>query len=163
MKTLLWWILKELFKNLGKVNLLGKASEVYRSGQPGFIRRRIMYWIIKPKTRINIAYSPNYDKQDAPERDFLEKKGVKFYGYAWSAGGPLDKKEEVMEVVNLLDTAPRPIWIGCEGGKDRTGGIIGYWKRTKGELWGDIIEDFQKYGLPAEGWLNLVFRREPQV
>jgi len=149
---LIWWILNYLFKNLGKA-----GDGIYRSGQPGFIRRRIMYWIIKPKTRINLAYSPNHDHQDDAEKEFLEKNGVKVYTYTWSSGGPDKKVGEVLEVCSLLSSAAQPIWIGCEGGKDRTGGVIGYWKRTKGEFWGEIVKDFQTFGMPAEGWLTFIF------
>lgn len=151
MTRLLWWLGRKFLKNLGKA-----GDGIYRSGQPGFIRRRIMYWILKPKTRINLAYSPQTDKQDADEREFLLSKGVEVDVFTWSAGGAT-KPAEVLLVYQLLLTAPMPIWIGCEGGKDRTGGIIAFWKKTTGCTLEEIITDFSIHGIPAEGWLRFVF------
>lgn len=160
-----WWILKKLFKNLGIT-----AEGIYRSGQPGFIRRIAMYYIIKPKTRINLAYAPRYSKlsfdprydpQDVAEKKFLEKRGVKVLTYTWGAGGPLNWKE-VYQVAWALDLEEHPIWIGCEGGRDRTGGAVAYWKRTRGFSWSQIIEDFVKHGIPAEPWLEFVFGERPK-
>ena len=148
---MIWWILKKLFKNLGRV-----TPEIYRSGQPGIFRLFVMLLIMRPKTRINLAYSPHLDGQDPREKKILDWLGIKYYAFAWGAAGP-PNWSELDWVANLIDSSEKPVWIGCEGGKDRTGGLISHWQKRHGYSWRDIIEQMREHKVPAEPWLVHLF------
>jgi len=148
---MIWWILKKLFKNLGRV-----TPEIYRSGQPGIFRLFVMLLIMRPKTRINLAYSPHLDEQDPREKKILDWLGIKYYAFAWGAAGP-PNWSELDWVANLIDSSEKPVWIGCEGGLDRTGGLIARWKQCHGYQLEEIFLDWKYHGIPAWPWVEYLF------
>jgi|SRR4030067_580284 len=147
------WLFRKLLKNLGKTPF------GYRSGQPGLLRLFIMLLIMRPKSRINLAFADEKDPQDPREKRILEWFGITYYGFAWGAGGPKDW-EEVEEVCDLIDSLPRPVWVGCEGGKDRTGGLVARWKQRNGYDYNSIFSDFGMHKYPAWPWIRYLFRKE---
>lgn len=144
------WLVKKLFKNFGIV-----TKDIYRSGQPGFIRRWIMYKLYPYRSVINVAYSQT-DKQDADETRFCLKRKINYVAISWGAGGPLTM-DLLKATSEFIDDMPKPIWIHCEGGKDRTGGLVAYWKKHNGYNWENIINDFRIHKVPANGWLVALF------
>jgi hypothetical protein len=145
------WILKKLFKNYGRVGF------IIRSGQPGIIRLYIMYWLFGFKSVINLANSPKTDKHDLQEYHFCFKRRIPYLGYTFGAGGPQPLEDLANKIVDILidsSTMPKPIWIHCEGGKDRTGGIVMRWMLKNGYTLEKVIQQAVKHKVPAEGWLK---------
>jgi len=163
-RKIFWWIFKKLFKNFGRV----EPYEIYRSGQPGLIRLWVLHRLFHFGAVINLAHSPLHDDQDQKEFKFFDSKGVKYHSYVWGAGGPLDWKEvgEVVDLLveyqGLLNNSSIPVWIHCEGGKDRTGGVISMFRRKSGYGWWIILKDFERHRVPCEPWLAYLFNR-PKV
>ncbi|OGM09187.1 hypothetical protein A2Z67_04575 [Candidatus Woesebacteria bacterium RBG_13_36_22] len=146
-----------LFKNMGTVKV--GSVEIVRSGQPGRIRRWIIYKLTKFRNIINLADSPVKDEQDPDEREWARKKGIGYYSFTWGAGGPTGPTnyDEVDQAVTLLSTLKSSIWVHCEGGKDRTGGLIGIFQARQGCTWQEISKDWDPwYGEPAYGWLQAI-------
>jgi len=144
------WILKKLFKNFGEA-----APGIFRSGQPGFIRRWIMYRLMKFKSVINLAWNPQ-DPQDEDELKFCAKRGIPYFPFKWGAAGPADWKE-IWYAHDIIEHCEKPVWIHCEGGKDRTGGLIAFWKVNHNYTMDEIFEDFQTYKYPAWQWIKYPF------
>jgi len=150
------WIIRKAFKNFGKV----KGLDVYRSGQPDLFRVKLLHKLYKFKTVVNLAYSPDYDPQDDPEAKYFKQHDVTYLYYRWGAGGP-PTPEAVPEVVRLMINMKAPLWIHCEGGKDRTGGLVAYLQRTCGSPWDDVVEQWCLYGIPAPEWIEFVVKLLP--
>ena len=142
------WILKKLLKNVGQVGI------IIRSGQPGFVHRWLIYKIFKFRSVINLAHAPITDKQDNSELKFCKRRNIPYYGYSFGAGGPQPYESLAQTILGLIGTLPGPVWIHCEGGKDRTGGIVMRWMLNSGYSLESVIEQARKYKVPAEGWLR---------
>ena len=141
------WILKKLFKNFGRV------GPIIRSGQPGSIRLWFMFKLFKFGSVINLAWAPGYDKDDSNEMTFFFKRHIPYWIYTFGAGGPQPYEHSALEIIDLIDTLPKPVWIHCEGGKDRTGGIVMRWMLKKGYSLEGVFEQVRQHKVPAEGWL----------
>jgi protein tyrosine/serine phosphatase len=154
--TLLEKVENFLFKNMGVEKIVPANIVVVRSGQPGFIRRWIIYKLTKFKSIINLADSTK-DDQDSAEKKWAESKGFPYKGFSWGAGGPPANYDEVNRAVNLAHTLPGPVWIHCEGGKDRTGGFVGIMQARVGISFEKISKDWEPwYGTPAPGWVKAI-------
>ena len=141
------WLLKKLFKNFGRVD------QIIRSGQPGVIKLRIMYALFGFKSVINLAWAPGQDKDDNKEMSFCFKRHIRYLGFPFGAGGPYPYTQAALEIIDLIDTLPRPVWIHCEGGKDRTDGIVMRWMFRKYYPREKVFEQVRQLKVPAEGWL----------
>ena len=142
------FLLKKLLKNLGRVD------GILRSGQPGWFRLRILYWLFSFKSVINLAHSPATDKEDLKEIKFCNKRGIEVHTYGFGAGGPRPFEEEADKIIDIIDVLPKPVWIHCEGGKDRTGGIVMRWMIKKGYSLESVFGQAYTHKVPAEGWLK---------
>jgi len=150
------WILKKLLKNYGEIY----GGDIQRSGQPGRLGLWLHYKLKPFKSVINLAWSPGYDSQDSKEESFCHKKHIEYVPFAFSAGGPhtpdgTDARHIAELVLGHIDRLPKPVWVHCEGGKDRTGGIIMRWTIKQGiYTMEEILGPCELYGTPAEGWLR---------
>src|SRR4030042_2149839 len=145
------WCFRKFLKNFGVV----EKNSIYRSGQPGWIRRAIIYYFYPFKSVINLAWAPNTDCQDNDEKIFCTKRGIKYCSFLWGAGGPISK-EEMLKAYELMIKLDKPIWVHCEGGKDRTGGLIAFWKKQQGYSFDNMFEDFEVHKYPAWRWIGLL-------
>ncbi|MCC2666844.1 MAG: tyrosine protein phosphatase [Gammaproteobacteria bacterium] len=93
--------------------------QVYRSAQltPGSLAYLIQREGIK--TVINLRGANQKEWYDN-EVVVTQKLGVKQYDLPMSAYR-VTSAQNLSQLVNLLETAPRPILVHCEGGSDRTG------------------------------------------
>jgi len=147
------WLIAQIFGNFGKVE-----KGVYRCAQ-----RWYMYpiWLfLGLKTRINLATREG-DSQDRFEKWLwnhwppFSKKKVKYITFPTIAPGyNFDK------AFKALKTCERPVLFGCEGNRDRGGGLAAVYKREvmKCTLT-DVVEDWPVFGTPGEDWLLFLFKR----
>ena len=143
------WLIAKLFGNIGKVN-----GDIWRSGQS---------WILYPiwlclglKTIINVATSPD-DPQDPFEERFCRWFKIKYYHF-----DNLGPKYNFRAVYHTLLDCKKPCLVHCERGKDRTGGLIAYYKlKEMNADYSDIIRDWMIHGIPDEGWLKFIFNAFP--
>lgn len=147
------WLLKKLFKNYGEA-----APGVFRSGQPGFIRRWIMYRMMKYRVVLNLAWN-DADPQDMQEFRFCQKRNIRYIPLEWGAGGP-KSKADMWLALSMIETSERPLWVHCEGGKDRAGGLIAFWKKFMGYGMDEIFEDFKTHKYPAWRWIEFLLQEE---
>jgi len=155
-------IMRKLWRNVGWVD---KDHTIIRSGQPSSKwKLSVLYQIFPFKSVINISWSPEVDDDDRDEYRFCLKKNIEYHHFSWGAGIPDDPKwdwvwEEFEAAVALIDVLKKPLWIHCEGGKDRTGGVVAAWKLSHNYPLDEIFADFCTYGIPNVSWLNYLWRR----
>jgi hypothetical protein len=159
----------ELFmrKTLKNVGYVDAKKTIIRSGQPeNTLKFQALYKLFPFKTVINLAWSPATDDDDSRERKFCIENGIAYYKFKWGAGVPLTEKYanfwnvEYPEVVKLIDEVEKPLWIHCEGGRDRTGGLVAGWKLKHGYKLDEIFSDFCKYGMPNYTWLHNLWAKK---
>jgi hypothetical protein len=143
------WLKRTLLRNLGQWN------GVIRSGQGGAFHRWAIWLLYRPCAVFNLAFSPSHDRQDAPEMAFFKTRGVSYFGYAWGASGPHDE-QEILGLASLVSTMPKPVWVHCEGGRDRTGGLVGLLRAMAGDCLEAICADWCLYGTPNSGWIRFI-------
>lgn len=101
---------------------------VWRSHQPESIAEYDLLKDAGIKTVINLREESFAEK----ERPIVENMGMKFYNFAWS-GVAIPSSDEVNQALEIID-APncQPVLVHCTYGKDRTGMMIGMYRRLKG-------------------------------
>lgn len=158
--------LRKLLSNVGYVD---KKHTIIRSGQPkSFLKFQAFYKLFPFKTVINLAWSPGTDDDDRDEYRFCVDKGITYHKFTWGAAVPMTEKYDDFwnkvfpETVELIDSCKKPVWIHCEGGRDRTGGLVAAWKLKHKYPLTDIFSDFCKYGMPADCWLQNLWRKNEQ-
>jgi protein tyrosine phosphatase (PTP) superfamily phosphohydrolase (DUF442 family) len=108
-----YWLLKD---NIHTVI----PNQIYRSAQLGssefkkIIREKNIHSIINLRGK-NVD-NDWYRKEIAVSKEL----GVKHYDFALKAT-KLPTRQQLLDLINLLETAPEPVLIHCEGGADRTG------------------------------------------
>lgn len=114
--------IKKLFDNFHTV----QPGALYRSGQ--LSSQKLAKYIQKLgiKSIINLR-GKNADKRWWQEEHACAKRfGVHFFNISMSAQR-LPYKQELIQLLQLYDHAPRPILIHCQGGADRTGEAAALW------------------------------------
>jgi hypothetical protein len=151
--------LRKTIKNVGWANPPQKT--IIRSGQPEFnLKLQALYKLFPFRSVINLAWSPGTDEDDIPELKFCRERNIQYIKKTWGASVPNTEKydyfwkDDFPKTVELIDTLPKPLWIHCEGGRDRTGGLIAAWKLVHGVRLDFIFADFCKYGMPDPTWLQ---------
>jgi hypothetical protein len=156
------WILKKLLKNYGEIS----GGDIQRSGQPGRFGLWLHYKLRPFKSVINLAYSPETDSQDNHEESFCHDRQIEYVPFAFSAGGPhttegIDARHIAELVLGHIDRLAKPVWVHCEGGKDRTGGIVMRWMKKQGSYTlEEIVGQCEKHKTPADGWLRWAIMEE---
>ena len=90
---------------------------LYRGAEPGKEGLEYLHNTLGVKTIINLE---NDKAKDAKENALAEKLGMKHVNIPMhSAKEPTD--EEVQQFFNIIDNYPKPVYIHCRRGKDRTG------------------------------------------
>ena len=140
------WIIAQILGNIGYV-----SDGIWRSAQRWYLYLFLPF--LRLKTIINLATSPEKDKQDRFEEKFCKLFKIKYISYD-TVGPKYNFDAAFSELLNCS----RPVLVHCEGGKDRTGGLIAYYRRkVLGHNWEDIIKDWKIYGIPGEDWLKFLF------
>lgn len=114
--------IKKLFDNFHTV----EPGALYRSGQ--LSAQKLAKYIQKLgiKSIINLR-GKNADKRWWQEEQACAKRfGVHHYNIAMSARR-FPYKQELIQLLQLYDHAPRPMLIHCQGGSDRTGEAAALW------------------------------------
>ena len=137
-------VVRSLAPNFGEV-----AEGVFRSGQatPPFLG---WTWkIYRFRTVINLAWSGR--PTDLAEERFLSEHGVTYRKFSWSPDGPPDATE-MRAALDAVDHGARPVLIHCRAGRDRTGGLVGYWRISHGCSLAQVEQDWLSFGTPSPGW-----------
>ena len=155
--TLLKAIFCKFIGNFGIVH----SGVVYRSGQ-AFILYPIWFvmWATKffggagLKSVLNLSHKPEKDLEDTFEAWFCKVLGIKCYSW-WTLD--YDNFDEVWE---KLIECPKPVVVHCEGGKDRTGGLIGHYERmVLKHNYETILNNWATHMIPANGWIEFLIAR----
>lgn len=111
--------------HLGALHLRGNFHEIipgeyYRSGQMdgAMLHDRITDHGIRSVINLRGSHpgTPWYDDELAVTGDL----GVRHYDMALSAADHIDRAEAA-QLIALLQSAPKPVLVHCQGGSDRTG------------------------------------------
>jgi protein tyrosine phosphatase (PTP) superfamily phosphohydrolase (DUF442 family) len=94
--------------------------------------RRLTFFINKfgLKTVINLCGEEPNRRWWRSERHVCEKNGVEFYNISMSAER-LPYKKDVLALLDIYNTAPKPIMVHCARGIDRTGEAAALWLLEK--------------------------------
>lgn len=149
-------IIQKLCRNFGKV-----SNGIYRSGQLSLFQLSFLLEVIHFKTVINIAWNPQ-DMEDVDELIFCRRRDIMYLSFKFGSSG-LDNFAAIDHVIRAMENSLKPVLIHCDGGKDRTGGVIGIWKAKKGYSWKEIQSDWEIHGRPRKGWVQAIqyyYRRQ---
>ncbi|MBK8011537.1 MAG: tyrosine-protein phosphatase [Deltaproteobacteria bacterium] len=131
---------------------------VYRGGQPSAVGRRWLWDRYHFKTVIHLAWRET--EADLEERAFFEAVGADYRIFAWQPEGP--PTTEVLEgVLEAVRDAPRPVFVHCIGGTDRTGGIAGLLEIDQGKTLSEIAKGWSRFGTPSRGWQRVLREAPP--
>lgn len=152
-----WWMkLPPRWRNVGT-----GPMGIVRSGQPSKTWLWRLHAHYKFKSIINLSFAPERDPRDKYEYKWTTKKGIEYHRYHWPSSSPPANLDEFYQVITLVKTVPKPVWIHCQGGRDRTGAVVTWIRRELGHDWESIIEqDFKKHGTPNHGWLAFIFAHQ---
>lgn len=135
------WLIAKIFGNLGYV-----GNGVWRSAQRWYLYP--IYLILGIKTIVNVSFSDEWE--DRFEKWFCGKFGIELIPF--DNLGPKYNFEDAFKAVKECER--KPLVIHCQGGRDRTAGIVAVYKReVMMTSLTDIVEDFPTYGTPGENWL----------
>ena len=98
------------------------------------------------KTFINLR-GPNPGKKwYQEEKQMVENNGLEYHCIAFSAVS-LPSSENIIKLVEIFQNAPKPIYIHCQGGADRTGMAAAIWMLLNGASNAQALKQLDiKYG-----------------
>lgn len=126
---------------------------LYRGGRPTGWRLRAIDELHDFKTVVNLAWAGH--EVDQAEAAYFEARGVAYHTFSWRPDVAASAEEQAAALA-ILREAPRPIYVHCVGGKDRTGGLIGLWRRAHGMPLGDVRLEWNTFGWPSLAWRTVV-------
>jgi protein tyrosine phosphatase (PTP) superfamily phosphohydrolase (DUF442 family) len=94
-------------------------GQVYRSSQPSpaFLAEMVRDHQIHCVLKLNSPNESDWSKQEA---DAAERLGVKYLNVRIGVSR-LPRREELLSLIDAIETAPRPMLVHCKIGADRTG------------------------------------------
>jgi hypothetical protein len=147
------WLSRQILGNPGVV----KKKKVYRLGQSWHGLVWLFIW--RPKTVINLSYKPKLDPQDVVEDWICKILGAKHVTHPTVAPPPYGKGETNVltafeELKEAVNTGATPVVVHCEGGRDRTGGLVALykWFVMKEPLY-NIVNEWPCFGTPGNDWI----------
>jgi len=121
------------FLNLFWFNFHKVDDGVYRSAQLTPWRLKKLIKKHKIKTIINLRGN-NKNYLYKKEKEICKELGVEYYTIALLSRSPERiRKTELEKLVNILNTAKKPILFHCKAGADRTGFVAVLWHILKGK------------------------------
>lgn len=124
-----------------------------RGGQPSTWRMAALDRTQQLRTVVSLAWADR--PLDQPEADYFASRGVEYHRFSWRPN-EVPSPAELDRALALLERAPRPIYVHCVGGKDRTGGLVGLWALRQGASLDDVTAQWERYGRPAPAWQRAV-------
>ncbi|MFA6526901.1 MAG: tyrosine-protein phosphatase [Candidatus Babeliales bacterium] len=115
------WI-KKLFDNFHSV----QSGVIYRCSQLSHQRLKRYVHRIGIKTIINLRGENQSMQWWQEERDLAQECSLHFYNIPMCAR-TLPSKENLLKLLSIYETAPRPILLHCYSGADRTGEAAALW------------------------------------
>ncbi len=97
-----------------------EAGKIYRSAQLTSKKLRKVIQEHGIKTIINLRGENPDQSWWQRERALAQEMGVEFHNIAMSADN-FPRTDQLLKLLYLYDNAPRPLYIHCRGGRDRTG------------------------------------------
>lgn len=110
------WGLKIQSKNLS--NLYRVSDEIYRSEQPS-------KEAFAELSELGVKSSLNLRTTETDD-ELIGQLAIKPYLVAMDAGSFTDK--EIIDALNVIKTAPKPILVHCRHGSDRTGVVVAMYR-----------------------------------
>jgi len=103
-----------------------EKNTFYRSGQ--LSAKRLEYYTKKYKIKTVVNLRGTWPKANwwKQELAVTKQNNVCFFSIPMTAK-KLTSKKNIRTILNIFDTAPRPILVHCQGGADRTGEISALW------------------------------------
>ena len=132
--------------------------EVFRGGQPSALGRRWLWDRYRFKTVIHVAWRET--EADLEERAFFEGVGADYRTFAWQPEGP-PTADVLEDVLKAIREAPRPVFVHCIGGTDRTGGVAGLLEIDQGKTLSEIAKGWSRFGTPSRGWQRILREAPP--
>lgn len=126
---------------------------LYRGGRPTGWRLHALDELHDFKTVVNLAWVGH--EVDRAEAEYFRARGVAYHTFSWRPDAAASAEEQAAALA-LVQQAPRPVYVHCVGGKDRTGGLIGLWRRAHGMSLDDVRLEWNTYGWPSLPWRTVV-------
>lgn len=102
-------------------------GEAYRCAQPGYSRLEYYLKTYGIRSIINLRGRNPGDKWYREEIRFSADNGIRHYDVALSATSE-PTAGQVLKLLTIFRTAPRPVLIHCKSGADRSGLVAAMWK-----------------------------------
>ncbi len=126
---------------------------IYRGGRPTGWRLAAMQHMYGFRSVAHLAWAGHY--VDTDERDFFERSGAVYHHLPWRPDVAVSEAEIEAALAWVAD-APKPVYLHCIGGKDRTGGLVGRWRARRGVPMDEVTADWARYGRPSAAWQKAV-------
>jgi protein tyrosine phosphatase (PTP) superfamily phosphohydrolase (DUF442 family) len=126
---------------------------LYRGGRPTGWRLHALDELHDFKTVVNLAWVGH--EVDRAEAEYFRARGVAYHTFSWRPDEAASAEEQAAALA-LVQQASRPVYVHCVGGKDRTGGLIGLWRRARGMSLDDVRLEWNTYGWPSLAWRTVV-------
>jgi protein tyrosine/serine phosphatase len=134
-------------------------GEIYRSGQPSGREMDEFVSRLGLRSVLNLRGERGGSAWLVEERDVTEARGVEHHTVRLSAKN-MPPSQRLREIVEILDTAPRPLLFHCQGGVERSGLVGAVAVLLDG---GDLEAAREEFAL-SKGFVPLISRSEvPQV
>jgi protein tyrosine phosphatase (PTP) superfamily phosphohydrolase (DUF442 family) len=133
-------------KNANGVDNFGQVSpDVWRGGKPS---RQGMQWLADRGVKTIIDLQMDDESADVPS-------GVKYIPLRvslWNCD-----QVDVAAVTRAIDQSPKPVFIHCLIGRDRTGLAIAAWQMSHGTTAEQAIANMEQFGINP--WWNAAIKR----
>lgn len=126
---------------------------LYRGGRPTGWRLQALDELHDFETVVNLAWVGH--EVDQAEAEYFRARGVAYHTFSWRPDAAASAEEQAAALA-LVQQAARPVYVHCVGGKDRTGGLIGLWRRAHGMSLDDVRLEWNTYGWPSLPWRTAV-------
>jgi len=120
-----------------------ERAVLYRGAQPNYLGLEWMRDAHGIKSVVNL-------RNDANPMELVEcgQLGVTYTNLAMS-GTIAPTKAHVDTILDIIESLPKPVYVHCQYGCDRTGLVVGCWRIRHGTLPADAVTEANRYGASA--------------